>query len=80
VRKIGIERVCQKLNSKVIGTHEDYELLLLTLADNLKRPYLKMKNKSTGTYHIEGVPPEIKTVEEALNYRNSTEERPFILT
>jgi len=80
VRKIGIERVCQKLNAKCINKKWDYELLLLDLGDGRNRPYLKMKNPSIGTYHLEGISPEIKTVEEALNWRNQTTERPIILT
>jgi len=68
VRKIGIERICQKLNAKCIEKKDEYELLLLDLGDNRKRPYLKMRNPSIGTYHIEGVPPQIKTLEEALNF------------
>lgn len=31
--------------------------------------YLKMKNPSTGEYHIEGVPPSINTCKEALSWR-----------
>ena len=80
VRKIGIERVCNKLNAKVIDTQGDYSLLLLDLRDGRKRPYLKMLNPSIGTYHIEGVPPECDTVEKAITWRNQTSEKPVILT
>jgi len=55
VRKIGVERVCQKLGAKVIDKEGDYELLNLDLGENRIRPYLKMKNPSIGVYHIEGV-------------------------
>lgn len=80
VRKIGIERVCQKLNSKVVDKQGDYELLLLDLGDGRRRPYLKMKNPSIQTYHIEGVPVEIKTVKDALEWRNGRTDPPAILT
>jgi len=79
VRKIGIEKVCQRLNAKVIDKKGEYELLLLKLGDRRRRPYLKMKSPSIGTYHIEGVPPEIKTVVQALNWRNQDEEETEML-
>ena len=80
VRKIGIERVCQKLNAKVIDKSGEYELLILDLGDGRRRPYLKMRNPSISTFHIEGVHPNIKTVEEALNWRNGSNEKPLVLT
>jgi len=80
VRKIGIERVCMKLGAKCIDKKGDYELLLLDLGDNRKRPYLKMINPSIKTYHLEGVEPSIKTIEKALNWRNGTSESPLVLT
>jgi hypothetical protein len=80
VRKIGIERICQKLGAECIDKQDDYELLLLDLQDGRKRPYLKMLNPSIGTYHIEGVSPEIRTVEQALNWRNGIEGKPIKLT
>jgi hypothetical protein len=81
VRKIGVERVCKKLGAKVMDRKgEIYELLNLDLGENRIRPYLKMVNPSTGTYHIEGVSPECNSVEMALNWRNKSTEKPFILT
>jgi len=80
VRKIGVERVCQKLNAKVLDKQDAYELLNLDLGENRIRPYLKMINPSIGTFHIEGVSPDCKTVEEALSWRNGTKEKPTILT
>ena len=81
VRKIGIERLCQKLNAKVLDKQGDvYELLNLDLGENLIRPYLKMRNPSIGTFHVEGVSPDCKTVQEALNWRNKSDEKPLILT
>jgi len=80
VRKIGVERICQKLGAKVLDKKGNYELLNLNLGENRIRPYLKMLNPSVGTYHIEGVAPDIKTVEQALNWRNQTEETPLVIT
>ena len=79
VRKIGIDRVYQKLGGETLDKKDNYELVLLKLNDR-KRPYLKMLNPSIGVWHIEGVPPEIKSVSEALNWRNKTEEKPTVLT
>jgi hypothetical protein len=70
VRKIGIERVVKSFNTRVLDKWEDYELLLLNLTEiNTFGVYLKMVNPSTGTYHIEGVPPNIRTCKEALSWR-----------
>ena len=81
VRKIGIERVCTMLNAQTIDRHGDhYELLTLDIGDGRRRPYLKMRNPSIGVYHLEGVPPHIKTVKEALQWRNQTEIIPTVLT
>ncbi len=80
VRKIGVERLCDKLGAKVIDMKDNYELLDLNLGDNRMRPYLKMINPSIGTYHIEGVGPECRTVDQALQFRNGRSGRPVILT
>ena len=80
VRKIGIERLVDKIGATCIDTDGDYELLLLDIGDGLKRPYLKMKNPSIGVYHIEGVHPDCKTVKDALIFRNGGDETPEVLT
>lgn len=80
VRKIGIERICEKLGAKIIDANGEYELLGLDIGDGRVRPYLKMKNPSIETYHIEGVHPDCKTVSDALTWRNGTSEKPIILT
>jgi hypothetical protein len=80
VRKIGIERVLQKLGGKILDKKDNYELINIDLGENRIRPYLKMLNPSIGTYHLEGIAPEIKTVEQALNWRNQTDEKPIQLT
>ena len=80
VKKVGIERICEELGAKCIDRMGNYELLLLDLQDGRKRPFLKMRNPSIGIYHIEGVPPEIRTVRQALSWRNNSTEPPSILT
>jgi len=101
IRKIGIERVIDKIGAEVIDKKEivvnrsehasiidnsivdhvlKYELLIFDIGDGRKRPFLKMINPSIGTYHIEGVHPDCKTVDDALEFRNGTKEPPIILT
>lgn len=80
VRKIGIERIVLKIGGKSLDKQGDYELLNLDLGDGRQRPYLKMKNQSIKTWHLEGVPPEIKTVQAALFWRNQTDVTPEVLT
>jgi hypothetical protein len=80
VRKIGVERLVQKLGAKTLDKKGSYELLNIDLGENRIRPYLKMLNPSVGTYHIEGVSPECRTIEQALNWRNQTTEAPEVLT
>ena len=70
VERIGIERVCRLFQAKCLDKRGEYELLALNLGDGLIRPYLKMLNPSMpGVYHVEGVLPAVKTVQEALNWR-----------
>ena len=80
VRKIGMERIVAELGAETLDKQGEYELLNFDLGDGRKRPYLKMLNLSIKTWHLEGVPPDIKTVEEALNWRNQTPGSPQILT
>jgi hypothetical protein len=80
VRKIGIETICEKMDADVADEKDDYQLLLLDIGDGNKRPYLKMTNPSIGTYHVEGVHPDCKTVADALEWRNGTKEVPSQLT
>ncbi len=69
VRKIGIERLCEKLKAKVIDSWNDYQLLSLEKIEG-KPKYLKMKNPSLeNVFHLEGVPSDIETVEQALHFR-----------
>jgi hypothetical protein len=71
IRKIGVERMLAKLPHKILDKRGDYELLSITLSPEVKDArYLKMLNRSIGVWHVEGEPPEINTVEKALNRRN----------
>lgn len=70
VRKVGVARICRDLKARVIGSSGLYELLELDLGDGRRRPYLRMQNPSVDAVHIEGVHPDCRTVQEALNYRN----------
>ena len=80
VRKYGIERM--RALGKVVDSKDDYELIDMSpiFANLSYAPYLKMVNPSTGTIHMEGVHPDCKTVEQALNWRNQEEEMPVQLT
>lgn len=85
IRKIGIERVIQKLDAKVISKSRDkvYELLEVDFQEGWgfsPRKYLKMLNPSIGTYHVEAVHPDCETVKEALSWRNKTRKPPKQLT
>jgi len=85
VRKIGIERFVQQVGGEVIDSKEvvlpngdihAYELILMDIGLDKKKPYLKMLNPSIGTWHVEGVHPSCKTVDDALEFRNGTKELP----
>jgi len=86
VRKIGLERILSELETETLDKNDKYELITLNLPfgnrrdGNRRRPYLKMLNPSTGTWHIEGVSPNVKTIKEALQYRNNSVDEPIILT
>jgi hypothetical protein len=70
VRKIGIERILQKLGGRIVDAWNSYELVSLNMPGMRIEPtYLKMQNPSTGTFHVEGVPPNITTCRGALSWR-----------
>jgi hypothetical protein len=70
IRKIGIELFISKIGAKTVDKCGDYELLDLSRHfTDMKLRYLKMKNPSTGTWHVEGIPPGISTCKEALSWR-----------
>lgn len=71
VRKIGAERLVQKLGGTVENKEGDYELLSLDLGLPERSKALKMKNPSIGVYHIEWVSKDCHTVQDAINFRKS---------
>jgi len=80
VKANGIKEIFEICGGNVIEKKYNYELIALDLGDKGYRPYLKMINPSTGEFHIEGVHPSCKTVQEALDWRNQTSLEPKILT
>jgi hypothetical protein len=81
LRKIGAERLVQKLGAKTLDTEGDmYELLEVDLGQGKTWPYLKMRNPSIGVWHLEAVGKECRTVSEAIEFRNGRKNRPTILT
>lgn len=81
VRKVGIDRIVAALNAEVVDREGDYELLLLDVGDRRRRPYLRMRNPSVpGVWHIEGVHPNVRTVKEAITWRNGRDGVPRRLT
>jgi hypothetical protein len=81
VRLVGIERIVQALGAKTADRDGDYELLLVDLGGETgETPYLKMLNPSAGVWQLEAAPKEIKTVKEALAWRNQSELIPAQLT
>lgn len=67
--KSGAEEVDKESFTTKDGRTHEYSLLMINVADRGKRPYLKMLNPSEGEYHVEGVPPHVKTVREAIHER-----------
>ena len=85
VQKVGMERILEKNETRVVDTAKvnslTYELIMFKINEEIgERPYLKMINPSVGIYHVEGVPPSVTTVAEALDSRNKTSVRPTILS
>jgi hypothetical protein len=82
VRKVSNERLIDILGSKTIHEAHGYKLLSIDIGDKRERPFLWMKNPSLGIVHVEGVAPGIKTVEEAIKWRNGLdkEEMPIVLS
>jgi hypothetical protein len=78
-----VTRIPNPDSNGYIKSKVKYELVLVNLGDGSDRlrPYLKMENPSLpGLWHLEGVPPTIKKVSEALKWRNGTQEVPEVLT
>jgi hypothetical protein len=72
VRKVGIERLLAHLPHSCLDQQDSYTLLDICLSEEVPHArYLKMRNPSIGVWHVEGVHPDCKTVQEALNWRAS---------
>lgn len=69
LRKLGNDLMIKLFEPKILDTWKDYELLEINI-ENLGRKYLKMINPSINTVHIEGVVNTVKTVKDALAWRN----------
>ena len=70
LRKIGMENMVS--HGKVIEESEGYKLVdMCKLFPEIGyAPYLLMKNPSlANTYHLEGVSPQCRTIQQALNWR-----------
>ena len=80
VRKIGNEKLVEVLGGDIVDSKDGYELILIDIGDDRKRPFLKMINPSIGCTHVEGVHPDCKTVEDALKFRNGVTGSPVVLS
>jgi hypothetical protein len=80
VKVNGIKKIYEICDAQVVDKKGNYELINLDLGKKEYRPYLKMVNPSTGEYHIEGIHPDCKTVDAAIEWRNGTSAEPSILT
>ena len=75
LKKIGIEKVFDKVEStllheKTLPVGGKYELFEVDFGTG-PEVYLKMRCPSKGEVHIEGVPPDCRTVDMALGWRDS---------
>lgn len=82
IKKYGIDRM--KSIGKIIDSYKNYsenqwwikskyELIdMNSIFSSINyAPFLNMKNQTTGTYHLEGVDPSCKTIEDALKFRHN---------
>ena len=73
VGRVGVERMFGI--GEIIEEQGDYKLVNMARVFNLEyAPFLLMKNPSTGTKHLEGVGPECRTIQQALNWRAGNRE------
>ena len=80
--RVGYERILHAHDHQFIDELNDmYKLVLIRLKDGRHRPFLYMQNPTCPElWHVEGVPPNVTTVKEALAFRNDSDEEPLILT
>lgn len=70
MRRMGLDRLFNKLDKKTVHEDKGYELVDLKLSEEYTGRFLKMSNPSIEAVHVEGVPNDCKTVDEALAFRN----------
>ena len=71
LRKVEIERLLNDLPHKLLEKRGNYELFSISLSEEIKDArYLKMLNPSINVFHLEGVAPNISTIDAALDWRN----------
>lgn len=88
IRKMTINRFIQKAGMTIVdewkrNADTEYKLGTLSIPNmRIKPTYLIMRNPSIGVFYAEGVPPECKTVREALAWRDEETEyiEPDVLT
>lgn len=81
IRKVGVDRICLELGSKIVDKAEGYELHVIDLGGETGAwPYLKMKNPSIDAWHMECVDKSCTTVAQALEFRNQSTLKPEQLT
>lgn len=73
-QRVGVGKILERVHAEKIDEKEltaggKYELYKCKMFGR-KRVFLKMTNPSTGTVHMEYVPPRIRSVERALKWRN----------
>jgi len=82
VRKVGIDRICEALDARVLDESDDgmYQLIELdaaTTGEDRWR-FLRMRNPSIDAIHVEGVANTCETVDDALIFRiQGTEDRGY---
>lgn len=72
IRKKGIEQMLDGMFHRRLDQQGNYTLYQVLLGDDISSAcnFLKMLNPSIGVWHMEGVPNEIRTVSDALRWRN----------
>lgn len=90
IRKYGVERLLEhgelvdsyKSYNYKVWTESEYELYdLKLLFEKITKHdrclFLKMKNQTTGIYHVEGVNPDCTTIASALRFRDGGDENDY---
>jgi hypothetical protein len=70
VEHFGVDKILKCLNHGEVDKSGNYTLLIFTGNPYSPMLFLKMKNPSTGQWHLEAVHPGLATVDQALNWRN----------